>query len=228
MALLILLALSVGLLIACGGTASSKSSSSAEGACCVSTACSITSQAACSGGHWLGGNTVCAPNPCEASDDDDNDDTAGETVWTDPTTGHMWQNGTTVGSTIYSWPDVQSYCAGLSWGGYTGWRLPDIDELRSLIRGCAATQTNGSCGVTDSCLDGNCENAACDDGCPQFGGPGPGGVYWPPEISGAVTNYWSSSAVPNTDNGPAWYIHFDVGVVSYHGLPGVNGARCVR
>jgi hypothetical protein len=242
-ALMAVLALSLGLLIACGSS-SNKSSSAAqpEGACCVQTTCSITSQAACSGGHWLGGNTVCAPNPCAVSDDDndddgspddddndndnDDDDTTGESVWTDTTTGHMWQNGATVGANYYEWTAAQNYCAGLSWGGYSGWHLPDIDESRSLIRGCTAAETGGSCGVTDSCLESSCTSAACN-GCSGLDGPGPGGAYWPPEVSGKATWYWSASAVAGGPGG-AWGVSFSGGTIAvlYDDLS--LCARCVR
>jgi hypothetical protein len=35
-----------------------------EGACCNAGVCSITTEAACSAGIWLGAGTVCTPNPC--------------------------------------------------------------------------------------------------------------------------------------------------------------------
>jgi hypothetical protein len=35
-----------------------------EGACCTAGACSITTEAACSGGTWQGAGTDCDPNPC--------------------------------------------------------------------------------------------------------------------------------------------------------------------
>jgi hypothetical protein len=135
----------------------------------------------------------------------------------------MWQNGVTVAS---DWAGAQTYCAGLSWGGYSGWSLPDIDQLRSLIRGCADTETGGSCGVTDGCLDLNCDNAACNN-C-SGSGPGPGGAFWPPEISGVISWYWSSSAVADL-TGDAWMVSFFSGFVVYlsDGAPQF-GARCVR
>ncbi len=169
-----------------------------------------------------------------SSDDDqspDDDDTTGEAVWTDPTSGLMWQNNPS--PPLHYWADAKNYCAGLKWGGYTGWRLPDIDELRSLIRGCAATESGGSCGVKYSCLDYNsCFDQSCSDGssCPIWSGPGPGGAYWPSEISDTVSNvaYWSSSARADNANF-AWDVTFSGGNVYYANIdhdPDI--VRCVR
>jgi hypothetical protein len=57
--------------------------------------------------------------------------TTGGTVY--DTKSHLtWQQ--TVSSTKYSWADANMYCAGLgaSLGG-TGWRLPTLDELKTIV-----------------------------------------------------------------------------------------------
>ena len=76
-----------------------------------------------------------------------------KTPYYDSTTNLMWskksnrsmQNNT-----------VESYCAELSEGGYDDWRLPTINELRTLIQNCPKTVTGGSCSVTDNCLSSTC------------------------------------------------------------------------
>ncbi len=160
-------------------------------------------------------------------DDDDNDDASA--LWTDATSGLTWQNGATVGAVAYDWQAAAGYCAGLNWGGLTGWRLPTISELRSLIRGCAGTITGGSCGVTDDCLSSQaCWNALCY-GCSESGGSGSGGAYWPPEISGeaGAHAYWSSSSL--ADYGYlAWSVDFSAAGVDAVGVVSDLGARCVR
>jgi hypothetical protein len=193
------------------------------GACCQGTSsCAVTPYEDCTGA-WMGVDTTCAPNPC--ADDDD----AAESLWTDTATGLIWQNGSTVGSVGYEQADAKVYCEELNWAGYTGWRLPDIDALRSLIRGCPETMTGGSCPVTDACLDSSCWSDACN-GCSSGGGPGPEGAYWPPEISGVVDSsdwYWSSSAVADAD-GVGWIVYFGYDALVFSGYVVSNGlVRCV-
>jgi hypothetical protein len=51
-------------------------------------------------------------------------------TWTDPATGLMWarqDNGSDV-----DWNQASNYCANLQLGGYSGWRLPTIDELQGI------------------------------------------------------------------------------------------------
>jgi hypothetical protein len=68
---------------------------------------------------------------------------SGQYVVQDKITGYIWQGcpagltgancdtGTIITKT---WADAQTYCNGLNWGGEaTGWRLPDIKELSSIV-----------------------------------------------------------------------------------------------
>ena len=154
-------------------------------------------------------------------------DNSGRTrAWTDPDTGLMWQNGSQVGGTDYTWQGAKDYCASLSWAGYHDWRLPDIDELRSLIRGCGPTETGGACGVTDGCLNLSCLNYSCEE-CDYMGGPGFRGIYWPPDVSGVDNGYWSSSPVADSDPGAWWFVAFDSAYIYDDHIYG-KGARCVR
>jgi len=63
---------------------------------------------------------------------------------TDSATGLIWQKcsaglGTTLGNcstgsiSSYSWSSAISYCEGLTLGGRSDWRLPNINELGSII-----------------------------------------------------------------------------------------------
>ncbi len=50
--------------------------------------------------------------------------------WTDPATGLTWtkaDNGSDV-----NWNQANDYCSNLRLGGYSGWRLPTIDELEGI------------------------------------------------------------------------------------------------
>ena len=163
----------------------------------------------------------------DSSDDDasDDDDSGGD-VWTDSTSGLMWQNGDDC-CPRYEWEDAIEHCENLSWGGFSDWHLPSISELRSLIRGCEDTESDGSCGLTDSCLDSSCWNQACS-GCSDAEGPA-NGCYWPSEINGDCSWYWhwSSSAVADMDSA-AWDVHFSSGHVSINERYFDYIARCVR
>jgi WD40 repeat protein len=52
-------------------------------------------------------------------------------TWTDPETKLMWQTRN-YGRQL-SWSDANEHCRQLHTGGYTDWRLPTIDELKTLL-----------------------------------------------------------------------------------------------
>ena len=156
-----------------------------------------------------------------ASSNDDYD-----TTWEDSSSGLMWQKDN---EDMLTWNDAITYCNELNSGGYTDWRLPSISELRSLIRGCPDTMTNGSCGITDSCLFFSCGNNGCNGSNPE-GGPGIDGSYFPPELEGVGWWYWSSSnaKIADEDSFSAWRINFTDARISVQGYSVAYGARCVR
>jgi hypothetical protein len=168
----------------------------------------------------------------DMSDDDISVDDDMIVVWTDSSSGLMWQNGPDVGSVAYALMDSKSYCEALGWGGYEDWRLPTISELRSLVRGCDVTVAGGDCDVADDCLSyPDCRNDSCS-GCGNLAGPGPGGAYWPQEISGKINWYWTWSEVENSYGLAVWIVDFNLGEVNngYYGGGEVEfgRVRCVR
>ena len=71
----------------------------------------------------------------------------------------------TVGNLIWSarspssmqYNNAESYCNNYSEGGISsGWSLPSINALRTLIQNCSSTVTGGTCGVSNSCLSSTC------------------------------------------------------------------------
>jgi len=59
------------------------------------------------------------------------------------------------------WYDAKYYCDNLNEDGYYDWRLPTISELRTLVKGCFRTESDGPCGVRDSCRAGICWTSSC-------------------------------------------------------------------
>jgi hypothetical protein len=55
---------------------------------------------------------------------------SGEQVVSDSVTGLMWAKQYATGN---SWQDALKYCEGLTYAGYADWRLPDKNELASLV-----------------------------------------------------------------------------------------------
>ncbi len=153
-------------------------------------------------------------------------------ICTDPATNFEWQQVPTGGTML--WAEANNtHCTGLVLGG-NGWRLPNISELRTLIRHCADTETDGmcavkdecsACGVTanDICLTYNscydellCSPTSCPTGC-----------YLPTELNGTCSSYWSSSAVGDGAN-LAWHIRFDQGSINNYQTGSESYVRCVR
>jgi Protein of unknown function (DUF1566) len=154
---------------------------------------------------------------------DDDDDTTTGGVWEDSDSGLMWQN--TQNETVI-WQDAIDYCEALALDGETDWRLPSINELRSLIRGCTETETDGACGVTDSCVDSStCWDSICLS-CSEGGGPDIG-CYWDAAVEGDCSWYWSSSSRSDYED-TAWFVDFNDGDVSSDPNDYFGGVRCVR
>lgn len=136
-------------------------------------------------------------------------------TWQDPPPG-----------TTMLWSDAKKYCADLSLDGHSDWHLPNITELRSLLRGCPATGACGSCNINmGDCLTSFCVHNSCD-GCSDQDGPA-GGCYWPDEMQGSCSWYWSSSAVEDLDD-RAWRVYFRDGDVAASTVSTDKFVRCVR
>ena len=67
---------------------------------------------------------------------------------------------------IVNQEEALEYCNNLTLCGYSDWHLPNIDELRTLIKNCPSTETGGSCGVSENCLSASCWNDCSS--CPEI------------------------------------------------------------
>jgi hypothetical protein len=164
----------------------------------------------------------------------------GYEICTDKTTGLMWQRHTP--DQLYWSKDIPAVCKDALTGGFAHWRLPTIDELRTLIRGCPATMPGGACAVSDpDCREAGC--AASCKGCGDNAGPDEGGFYWEPFVWGGISwdipvMIWSSSEVsPAAPDGPValpdygptrWAVHFATGAVYLNEGSDALWVRCVR
>lgn len=114
---------------------------------------------------------------------------------TDAVSGFIWSEKA---SRPKNWDEALFYCENLEEGGIKNWRLPNIDELRTLIQDCYGTVTGSECMVSDArgCLSyDSCWSTFCycefdEKGYSKFSDLG---------------SFWSSSAA--NEEG-AWYINF--------------------
>ena len=133
----------------------------------------------------------------------------GNLIWSDRSASEM------------NWSSAKQYCENLSEGGYTDWRLPNIDELRTLIKNCPKSETGGQCKVSErsGCLSSNCwqprGSCFCEDGG-DYSKLGDTGVLWS-----------SSTSSDSTDL--AWRVNFVYGgYVHYFNKSFYTYVRCVR
>ena len=124
-----------------------------------------------------------------------------------------------------TWSEAQDFCKSLSFYGEE-WRLPNIDELRELVRNCPATEPGGSCKVSEegNCLAGNC--SAPKDSCTCERKPKNRGFY---SMFGDADyiGLWSSSTLSNDDK-KAWGAVFFSGMIGSLGKDAKLYARCVH
>ena len=122
-----------------------------------------------------------------------------------------------------NWPKAIEYCRNLNEGGHSDWRLPDIDELRTLIKNCPNTEPDGVCKVSEKngCLTEKCwNNKTCycerknDRG--YYNKLGDDGWFW----SYSTDSFLTSSA---------WGMYFERGYVMENDkLSKHHYVRCVR
>jgi hypothetical protein len=167
-------------------------------------------------------------------------------VWCDDSSGLCWQDpqkdgyDNTEGGVEPA--DAVRYCEQVAFGGYADWRLPTIEELRTLVRGNPATETGGECPLVNDSVSSDMNDPACMP-VTLYGGPGTGtaeGCYWPPELTGTCNKpdpaskghpleYASSTRCPD-DPTKGWYgtIMFENGAVCWNHINTFADVRCVR
>ena len=166
----------------------------------------------------------------------------GEGTWTDSTTGLVWENPIRLpkgvqGKRAATWSAVNRYCKNLKSGGIENWRMPTIDELRTLVRKIAPIATGGDCLTSENCSNSdNCNDreAACngcadensdqlpdaadflaDGDCHLSAADIKGGqCYWAEGLSGPCSAYWSSTKDAKKRQQPHYYyLRFNKGLI---------------
>lgn len=169
---------------------------------------------------WDEDDLLCRQIPATFSECNTSDTTLLSFPCKDSTT-YIW-------SELYKskdWQQAKAHCDGLNalnYGGFSsGWHLPTVSELRTLIKSCDGTVTDGACGVTDSCLSPSCWNLS-NCSCTQSATP----KY--SKFKDKVV-LWSSSAVSNYSSADlAWFVDFSQGQVSNMDKSASAQFRCVR
>jgi len=142
------------------------------------------------------------------------------TAWTDPVTNLMWEvTGTSPTKLAATHATAETYCSNLILASYDDWRLPTLDELRSLVRGCGATFTGGSCIIPPT----KPEDTQTCVGCTNNAGPA-AGCYWPAQLTGTCGFYWASTLAPNG----AYRLDYSNAAITSGSLTHAMYRRCVR
>ncbi len=108
----------------------------------------------------------------------------GDGTITDTDTNLMWAQ---VPSSSLSWTAALAYAEGLTLGGYSDWRMPNVKELESLVEFTRATATSTT---TSPCLNRTLFPAA------------------------TATAYWSSTSQKTGTPTAAWVVEFGVNTTS--------------
>jgi hypothetical protein len=165
----------------------------------------------------------------------------GDGEWCDAQSGLCWQDPPDCSLSRRA-EEASMWCDFATIAGRDDWRLPTIDELRTLLRAgdaemyphcyasCSENLPDGRCPVSDpGCLEESCkpvEDCGC---CPAGDGPGKRGCYWNEALHGSCDSYLSRSpvgAIPET----YWWLNFLAGTPDHPGenMSKYGMTRCVR
>ena len=163
----------------------------------------------------------------------DDADTAG--IWQDPHTGLIWSEKHYLTKTP-TLDSLTAYCEDLADGGFRDWKMPTIDELRTLIQNCANTEPYGICSISEK--NGSleykdddewiCDCEWKDEWTQQVGKDefiyDNGGYY---SRLGDNQDVVLCSSSLNSYNSGLWCVGFDIAVIGVASPGRVNVVRCV-
>ena len=106
------------------------------------------------------------------------------------------------------WNKAVKYCENLEEGGYSDWRLPNIDELRTLVVNSPYNETGGYCPINEKA--GKLSSEDLTYNCGSYGYTNPNKLG---DGSKGLAYLWSSSTVSNHQD-YAWGVWFNDSVIS--------------
>lgn len=148
----------------------------------------------------------------------------------DSSSGLIWSD---LSSQTMTWDDAVSYCTNLKIKNFNDWKLPNIDELRTLIKD-RRTASKGTCKISEkseclskkSCWEKRDCAEACftkyDELCETYSD----GRY---SKVGDDSKLWSFSSLSENSNN-AWFVRFSSGIIdiSQKNNSKICKVRCVR
>ena len=197
---------------------------------CVLAAGACDGQGGCYGGSSQDNGTGCYDDPCLINGVCEDGECRGDLngwCFYDRQSHLQWQEPPQM-QDLTDWQSAIDYCDRLVFLGRSDWRLPTIEELRSLIRGCPETETGGACGVTDECTSfEDCYTTEACQACPDLGQ-----CYIHPNLDEDICNnvnfFWSASTLEDNED-RVWTPFFGSGIVYWRVKESQYGAvRCVR
>ena len=117
-----------------------------------------------------------------------------------------------------NWFDAVNYCKNLTDDDHNDWRLPNIDDLRTLIQNHPGTQTDGTCPISEKA-----GKLAWGDRTSDCNGRDGGNS----SKLGDTNWFWSSSTL-SSDADLAWRVYFKNGRVGNDSKSYSGYLRCVR
>ena len=152
-------------------------------------------------------------------------DETGKAPCKDSSTGYIWST-TPILSDDLEWQYDAARCRGLTEGGITQWRLPTIDEYRTLLGASDKLKTGGECKVTDACSDYFDEECFKEELC--TGGSGDGFESSLYDYGYYVSGTLSGQGEESEEYSYAWAVDLKTGsIVSVHYDYGRNETRCI-
>lgn len=169
--------------------------------------------------HCTWNGSECVMTECSPTSGTPCMDSASGLIWSSRSADEM------------SWYDAGSYCENLGEGGYTDWRLPNIDEVRTLLISsrvaaeCKVSEVNNclgsSCWDCESCTDKGIQLISCD--YKIYDGDG----YSYNKLGDRHVVLWSSSTVSDYTH-LAWRVSFIQANVDEAPKDNDLDVRCVR